>query len=264
MNEHIVNRPFSGFPVSIATGLALETLFTPIQAVVDETRVVENLADLSTYNLYIFNTSTLLRNLVNSLPGKELFLIAKKDIYDALLEEIEFLTNFFASNNLDVKFYTHTYKYVKDNYPDKLRKTTTDKQLYIDSINSYCLDRLRKQDDVTVFHKNISFQKEDRALLFTHVPFDLISYPNFSKLDLLESHTGKIKSRKDWWSKYYPLPGDRDMSFLPFMEYLLTVFGDHVMFTPAPLKERVELFESMKKKGVNPLTTELALSFYRN
>ena len=265
VHEAITNRPMSGFPVSVATGLSLESLFTPIQPVIDETRQVENLPDLSIYNLYIFNTSTLLRNLINSLPAKELLLISKKEIYDTLLEEIEFLTNFFTSNNLHVKFYTHSYKYVKDVYKDKLRKVTTDKQLLIDSINSYCLDRLRKEDDVTLFHKNISYNKEDRALLFTHVPFDLISYSNFTKLDLLESHTGKIKSRKDWWSKYYPLPSDKDMSFLPFMEYLLSVFGDHVMFTPAPLKERIALYEAMQKKpGINPLMSELSLSFMRN
>ena len=264
MHPSLLNRPMSGFPVSIATGLALETLFTPVQEVVDPQREVTNLTDLSTYNLYIFNTSTLLRNILATLPSKELPLISKQDVHAALLEEIEYLTNFFATNDLQVAFYVHSYKYVKDTYKDKLRTSSTDKQLLLDSYHTYSLDQLRKQDDVQLFHKNISYQSSDKALIFTHIPFDLLSYSNFSKLDLLESHTGKIKTRKEWNTKYYPLPGEKDMSFLPFMEYLLSIFGDHVMFSPAPLKERIELYETLKKKSVHPLMSELTLSFLTN
>lgn len=265
MHPTLANRPTSGFPLSIATSLALETLFTPIQDVYDPSREVHNLTDLSTYSLYLFNVATLLRNIIQSVSYQELATIPRNDVRDALLEEIEFLSQFFESNNVPLTFYLHTYTYVKQTYGqgNKLRKSTTDKQLFIDALTTYCLDHVRKQDDVTVFHKDLRFKAEDSVLVFTHVPFDLLSYGNFLRLDLLESHTGLIKTRKDWNTKYFKLPGERDMSFLPFMEYLLTTFGDHVMFTPAPLKERLELYESLKKKHVHPLMSELSLSFMR-
>lgn len=262
MHPLLANRVMSGFPVSIGTGMSLETLFTPIQAVYDDSREVNNLTDLSIYSVYIFNVSTLLRNMINTVKFNELVAIPIPDIYEALLEEIEFLTHHFASAQINIKFYVNTYAFVQNAYKDgdKLRKSTTDKQLYTDSIYTYCLDRIKKQDDVETFTKDVRYNKTDSALLFTHIPFDLLSYGNFVKLDLLESHTGLIKTRKDWNTKYFPIP-NKDMSFLPFMEYLLVTFGDHVMFKPDPLAKRIEVYEAMKKKGVNPLTSEFSLGF---
>lgn len=255
----------SGFPVSIGTGLSLETLFTPVQDVYDTTREVKNLPDLGVYSVYLFNVSTLLRNLINAINYKDLVTIPVPEIHAALLDEIDFLTNHFVSSQINIKFYINNYTFVKNVYKDKdkLRESSTDKQKYTDSIFQYCLDRIKKNDDVEEFSKDIHYDKRDSALIFTHIPFDLLSYGNFVKLDLLESHTGLIKTRKDWNTKYYPIP-NQDMSFLPFMEYLLVTFGDHVMFKPDPISKRNEVYEALKKKGVNPLTTEFSMSFMFN
>lgn len=264
MNELLVNRAMSGFPVSIGTGLALETVFQPTQEVIDESREVIKIKDLSQYTLYVFNLSTLLRNLISTLPSKELFRIPRKDILKTLEDEMDFITGHFDAQSIEVKFYVHTYKFVKDVYKDPkyLRKPNTDQQHLIENIMEYCLEKLKKEDSVSTFNKDITYEKEDSVLLFTHVPFDLLSHGRFMKLDLLESHTGLIKTRKDWWSKYYPIPRE-DMSFVPFHEYSLSVFGDKIMFKPAPLAERKVLLESMRKKGVNPLTSELSMAFLK-
>lgn len=261
MNRVLANRTQSGFPVSIGTSLALESLFKPVQPVYDPTRQIPNVIDVTQYNNFIFNISTLLRNILNSVPSQEVLVLPKKDIYDTLLEEIDWLNNFFLMNELNINFYINNYKYVRNKYKDVLRKASTEKQIYLDSIYSYCLDKLTKEDDVTVFSNDIKYNKEDSALIFTHVPWDLLSYKNFIKLDLLESHTGVLKTRKNWNTKYYKLPGNRDMSFLPFTEYLLaSVFGDNVMFHPASLNTRLEIYELLRKKNVNPLTDEFTLS----
>lgn len=262
MNKILDQRNKSGFPVSIGTGLSLESLFDPIQEVYDEGREVPNKVTLTDYSLFVFNISTLLRNLTNSIKYEELILVSKQDIYNVLLEEIEFLTYYFNENNLFIKFYINNYQFVKDHYDKdgKLRKSTTEKQLFINSIFDYCLNKLKKEDDVDYFSNDIKYSKKDRVLLFTHVPWDLLSYRNFVKLDLLESNTGIVKTRKEFNTKYFKIP-DKDMSFLPFMEYLLVKFGDHVMFHPSPLKERLEIYENMVKKKVHPLMDELSFSF---
>lgn len=261
MNKTLAERPMSGFPISIGSSLSLETLFAPLTEVYDDSRTVPEKANLAEYTLYVFNVSTLLRNLINSIPYMSLIMVPKKDILEALLEEIEFLTNFFASNSLNIKFYINDYSFVKRVYkPEQLRHSTTEKQIFIDGINSYCLDKLRKEDDIDLFTKNIHYSKEDKVLLFTHIPFDLLSYSNFVRLDLLESNTGVIKTRKSWNTKYFKMPHE-DMSFLPFNEYLLSIFGDHVMFIPAPLKKRLEIYESMKKKKVHPLMDVVSFEF---
>lgn len=263
MNEKLASRPMSGFPVSIGTGLALESIFEPIQSVYDESRVAPDRIDLNTYNNYIFNVSTILRNIISSISSGEILMIPKKDILNVLLDEIEWITEFFRSEGLIINFYINNYAFVKSTYDKEgiLRKATTDKQMALDNIVKYCLDYISKQDEVAQFSNSISYNSEDEALIFTHVPWDLLSYGKFIKLDLLESHTGLIKSRKLWNTKYYPIP-KHDMSFLPFMEKLLTTFGDHVMFKPAPIKERIELWSAMKKNpSINPLTSEKNLLF---
>lgn len=250
----------SSFPVSIGTGLSLETLFTPLTESVDPERVVENLPDLSVYTLYIFNVSTLVRNILSTFTFEQIANVPLDSVYEILNDEVEFLKGFFESNNVPIVFYVNSYSYFKKAYPDKLRKPTTDKQRRLDTILTYCLNKAGKELPVQKFDKDIHYGKEHRGLLFTHVPADLLSYGKFTTLDLLESHTGKIKSRKEWNTKYYPIP-NKDMSFLPFMEYLLTTFGDKVMFSPDNLKKREEVYDSLKKKNVNPLTTEGALLF---
>ena len=260
MNPLQNKQSTTSFPVSTPTGLSLETLFTPILPQIDETRTVENLPDLSVYTLYAFNISTLTRNLINSFKYVDIAGVKNKFIYELLEAEIFFLSSFFQENNVPITFYINTYGYFTNAHKDKIRTPTTDQQHRINDITTYCLTEAKKLENVHNFSKDIKFGKEHSVLVFTHIPADLLSYNNFTTLHLLESHTGLIKTRKDWNSKYFPIP-NKDMSFLPFMEYLLITFGDKVMFKPSPLKQRIELYEAMQKKGVTPLTSEFSMSF---
>ena len=79
-------RETSSFPLSVGTGLALETLFTPTQESVDPERIVENLPDLSVYSLYIFNLSTLMRNILNSFKFEQIAPVSNSKLYDILKE----------------------------------------------------------------------------------------------------------------------------------------------------------------------------------
>lgn len=64
--ESIHDRTTSGFPVSISTGLALESIFSPRQAVYDPDRVTPPRVDLSKYQEFWVNTATLFRNMVSA------------------------------------------------------------------------------------------------------------------------------------------------------------------------------------------------------
>lgn len=261
MDILLKNRPMSGFPVSIGTSLALETLFTPTMDVFDPARDVPQRVDPTTYDLYLINISTLVRNLIHSLPWRDLVTVPRKDVVEALLEEIDFLTGFFQAAGLPVKFYWNSYSFALKTYDDKkIRKPTTPQQHQVQQLMDYCTAPIRKQDEVLTFSKDIQVDRQAKCLIMTHVPWDLLSWGNFHKLDLLESHTGKVKSRKDWNTKYFAIK-DKDFSILPFMEYLLTTFGDHILFTPSPLKERLALYETLEKKGVHPLMSELSMGF---
>lgn len=260
MNPILTNRPQSGFPVSIATGLALETIFDPIQEVFDEARQVPDKPPPEAYTDYLINLSTVARNLVNSVPTKELDTVKQTDFVDVFLEEVLYLTTLFQMHGLPVQFYVHSYAYPRHTYKDKIRTATTALQTKQFGIVEACLKGLKHNNDVLHFDKSIRTYKDSSTLILTHMPWDLLSFGNFRKLDLLESHTGTIKTRSTFNTKYFKL-GDKDMSFLPFMEYLLTTFGDHVLFKPSPIKDREQLYSDMIKKRVHPLMTEANFLF---
>ena len=118
-NKLLTERAMSGFPVSIGTSLALESLLDPVQEVIDPNRVVSKVENPSTYSLLVFNTSTLLRNIIQSIPGRDMLTIPFKDFYEVLLEEIDYLQTTLQLAGITSKFYTNNYKYVKDTYGPK-------------------------------------------------------------------------------------------------------------------------------------------------
>ena len=262
-------RSKSGFPLSIGTGLAFESIFEPTIEVFDPERIVPDTKDINEFNVLLVNISTLLRNIIQSLNCDFDTLVKKvgnNEVMDTLLDEINFIELLCGQNNVNVKFYINTYKFVKSVYgktPGKLRIAKTSKQHFINDINEYCLKKLMKEDDVIKFDSYVKLTKEDNCLIFTHIPWDLLAWNKFLNLELLESHTGLIKSRAYWNSKYYQVP-DTDMSFLPFMEYLLTTFGDNVMFSPDSISKRKDVIKQLKIKRVNALSSELTLSFITN
>lgn len=256
VNQILQERPQSGFPVSIATGLALETIFEPTQQVFDETRVVPDRPDPSLYTDYLFNVSTIARNIITSVPYAELAKCSTKDVTHTFLEEIDYLHTLFQMQDKRLHLYVNSYAFARQTYPEKMRKATTQQQIHSFDLVEACVKEAKKQTGMLSFAKDISVGGGSSTLLLSHVPWDLLSYGKFKRLDLLESHTGVIKTRKDWNSKYYRIP-NKDMSFLPFWEYLLATFGDGVMFKPSPMKERLELYEAMLKKKVHPLMTEM-------
>lgn len=257
-NIILQERAQSGFPLSIGTGLALETIMKPTQAVFDDTRVIPDNPDKTQYTDYLINVSTLARNLISSIKSVDLPKCSTRQITETLMEEIDYLKTLFHMQEMRLHLYSHSYAYAHSNYKDKLRVVSTDQQRHNFNLLEACVKAAKQDKTVLSFSKDVSLQDKPSALIITHVPFDLLSYGKFKRLDLLESHTGVIKTRKDWNSKYFKF-GEKDMSFLPFMEFLLVTFGDNVMIKPGPTKEREKLYSDLLKKKVHPLMTEMSL-----
>ena len=118
------------------------------------------------------------------------------------------------------------------------------------------IELLFKDTDENFHYKDlIKPNGRSNALIITHIPYDLLSYVNFNRLDLLESHTGKLKPKHLWNTKYYPV-GDRSMDILPFTRKLLMVFGDKVLIHPSEYKLRSLVLDIAENRKWNPATTE--------
>jgi hypothetical protein len=93
---------------------------------------------------------------------------------------------------------------------------------------------------------------DKNTTLLTHHPTDLLAYYNFPDLRLVESHTGKVKTRKDWYTKLN-LP--KGTVCIPFTKATLSLFGDGSYILGQDIKVRKVLIKIGEKYKWNTLTT---------
>lgn len=260
MLESIHERSTSGFPVSISTGLALESIFKPRQAVYDPERKPPVQVDISQYQEFWVNISTLFRNMVSASSREVVLNHSLEEVVSVIEQEIEVINSLFSheGNNLCKPIY-----YIVDyntvlkglHHSIKLRADGTDAQRAISSLLTRVENTLlRRTDEIITCKPDIKPVKPMNALILTHMSYDLLSYKNFHKLDLLESNTGKLKKKHEWNSKYYPV-GKADMSHLPFIKTLLMIFGDRHLIHPSIFKLRDLIVQTSLKRGWTPFTT---------
>ena len=87
----------------------------------------------------------------------------------------------------------------------------------------------------------------------THQAHDLLSYSKFKRLDLLESHTGKLKKKNLWYTKYN---NGSELGMMPFDRVLIQIFGDSDLFHPMTLQLRNEIIALAKAKHWTFATTK--------
>ncbi len=258
------SRTKSGFPLSIGTGLALETIVFPTLPVYDPERAVPYFDEKDTYNCFYVNVSTLARNVLSSIPSKDTSLVTAENLLRVLKEEIDSIKSIMEESKKAVVFYSNDYTEVFKKYGNSVvvRKPTTEKQIFLNDITEKAIKALVKANDLPVFTGSIRQVNSAHkgALIMTHQTWDLLSYKAFPKLTLLESHTGKLKTRKDWYTKYFAVP-NFDMSIFPLQTKLLLILGDHILISPKPLDMRKTLCEIAIKGGWNSLTTEDKVTF---
>jgi len=244
----IKDRTQSGFPVSIGTGLALETLHEPVMAVYDPTREAPPRVNINEYEFIYFNVRTIFRNIVGSIKSQYQLEIPVADYVKTLQEECEYIDDLLGLEDTEIKMYYSDYKYCQDRYPGKYRIPTTTRQIMLHEYEEKAIKNLVLHYPVIKFSGY--FKPEGSSvLIFTHIPFDLLMYKNYIKFHLLESHTGKIKQPHEFGSKYMKVD-DQDMSLIEFREDLLVRFGDHVMFKPDTVKDRRELYKTVAKNNL--------------
>lgn len=258
---NISDRPVSGFPLSIGTGLAFESLFPPRQKVYDPERPIPEKININNYNQMWINIDTLFRNMIGSLDKALLMNVGPKAVSAAIVDEMDTIESLLQNEGGGVAspiFYVCDYEHALRNLHKGLsmRKDTTPKQLHYKSLKEKTLKELKEfRSDIKFFPDTIKTSGSNLALMLTHIPYDLLSYRMFGRLDLLESNTGKLKKKHQWNTKYYPVPG-QNMAILPFYRFLLLTLGDKVMFQPTMSKLREQIMTCASKRNWTPSTTK--------
>lgn len=242
------------YPVSIATSLSLERLMGIHPGFTGESPYLFT----KTPSIY-FNIQTLARNILNGFEGslEELpenwkqYLVNELITLQALIPKI-------SSDLTQAYFYLPSYRDINKQYPHaKIREINTVKQKLHSSLMNELLTYLLDHQDVLGFniiqtHSGVKGQSE-KALLFTHIPLDLIEAKGFSRIYLLESHTGEIKARDRWHTKLY---NGKELSRIPLTLVTLLLLGDTQMFSPYSPKVKQDLLRLANTYHWNAQTTE--------
>jgi len=250
--------------VSIGTGLLLETLFTPVNGVFDINRKYEKF-DPNMYHKHYFNIYTLCRNILSSLPTEENALLlthnsTPPEMIETVLSEIETIKNMYAETELEPVLFLPNYSEPMKNVKNAKEGSNT-KKAYTQAIGVKVSNGLSKLvgkgmpiDVVSKTHKIPTTVKP--SLITTHLALDLLNNSNVNQngLHLLESHTGRLLTRKGFFKKYNHTQATTS-PHLPMVEVLLYLFGDGELIPTAQHKIKKEAMLFAEKGGINPFTT---------
>lgn len=252
MSVTIANREKGAFPISIGTSLAIEGAIGQHPDQPPHTNAL--LANKQVW----FNLFTLFRNLYQSLKAEDQKAATVVDIYPALVEDIlgcQTTVSQESGGKCEAVFYLNDYSTLPKKYPHaKLRQPSTENQQIYQAIEEATLLRLLRNPPVEIERFQTSIQGHfGKALMVTHYSFDLFARYSFAELNLLESHTGKIKPPSQWNSK---LTGKReDTDHLPFLMLTLQVYGDGQQFMSLPGGLRSAILKVAKARQWTSVTT---------
>lgn len=265
--QTLAERTTSAFPCSIGTSLALESIFNGTQQAYDPEREIPQHININDYEEFWINLATLFRNIIGSLPKNAMLHLFPKDIATTIYEEVELITGLVKDSNSNTKlvFYACDYSAIQHKYANKhvaLRTDNTEGQKFYSKLLGDTLKVVFKTPHDTNLIKSFKAKLEPigkpKALIITHCAYDLTSSKNFKDLHLIESHSGKLKTKAQWYTKY---SDGKDLVMIPFLECLLPVFGDNEIFRSMGYKVKKEIIELAKEKQWTSVTTKEKVLF---
>ena len=262
-NELFKEKETSSFPVAIGTGLALESMFDPVIDPYDPDREIANKIELKDYKYHIWNIYTIIRNLLHSVDEKDkISLITDKNFTKELNQEIDTLVNLYNNTDLTVVIFIPDYDKVMDSFNKHKVSEFTKPMVELLAVRDY-LKNYTPDGLINTITGGFNIPRmEGNILLTTHLTVDLLNQHN--KITLLESNTGKVKSKYEWYTKYHPI-GKRDLDTIPMVEEVLYILGDHNMVIPAPLTTRLELYRvAIDRRWTSKTTREKIVADLRS
>lgn len=259
------SRMVGALPLSIATSIALEHLF----GITSEANPEPKPKSIQNYREFWINLKTLYRNLHGALDKESSKIVLPNELATTLREEMEMISSLVNEYSLGVTrviYYVSNYEGLDKKFKSaQIRTDVTENQKAYSSLMRLTLDKLLKEVsnndnlEVRLFLLKIRpTNNNTKTLILTHIAYDLVSHTNFGSLTLVESHTGAIKDRDKWYTKYYD---GKELSMIPFIEALLPVFGDNEFFKPLSKQARMDILEIANKYHWSAVTTREKLLY---
>lgn len=223
----IYRRELGAAPMSIGTSLAFEGYYR-FGEYADEKPHRYGLD-----NFWI-NLRTLFRNAYGAFNKQDRLNLGPDVFKDAMVEDlmvINSIVNQYSNHLVSVEYYLCSFKSFEKTFPKGLYKElNTPNQQFDQNMEDATIELFKKgmgelpfEFTLKEFDTKIRGNNK-RVAILTHYPVDLLGWESFSRLYLLESHTGKIKDRTQWYTK---LTGGKRYQRIPFNSLTLQVFGDN-------------------------------------
>lgn len=181
--------------------------------------------------LYV-NLRTLYRNFVQSYSAADRTKLNEQQFLEDYLNEVaefERLVLEQSSNRVKPYFYYPTYKSVPRYLPHtELKEYNPDG---FDLVEQHLWEYVKRHGLMTPFNYEVIDtelpQVNEPITLISSFVVDLLSANRFPKVVLLESFTGKLKKREEWYTKINVYRGKKANDIkVPFNKFTIQVFGD--------------------------------------
>lgn len=250
----LAEREKGQVPISIGTALAVEGA---LGIYPDRP---QSPAPILKYKQVWFNLFTLFRNLMGSLTAEQQRAVIPAELVDPLVEDMLGAAHAIeeaTKGRVEPIFYLNDYQSLPRAFPRALLKLpSTPAQAEYATLEQATLRRLMSGKPPLTF-RSYGLKIDGRhpaSLIVTHFAVDLLSRYSFEKLDLLESHSGKIKAPSQWNTKL-GLPKEGGEA-IPFNELTLQIFGDRTtQIKPQDLKLRRAIIDLAQQHHWSSVTT---------
>ena len=210
-------RTQGALPFPIGTSLAFETYLEPINMPYDAERVVPKPPEpLTEAQVIHINVGTLVRNLIGSIDDT----YVASEAIKMIVSDMEILKEYisFTTFDTEVRFFVTKLspKVLIPQVKERLRRHTAART--VTNIKRYnaVMKMVSSLSTVKIHVETDGVEGNGkRGVIFTSYPVDMLKYNSFSKVYLLSSHTGLVKSRDSLYELYVKLPR-LDMSIFPF------------------------------------------------
>lgn len=217
---------------SVGTHLALEAIFfKEIKEKFDPERKIQPVK-INEYKYHIWNIYTIVRNLLQAIQHKnKAEVLMDKHFAKVLAREVENIASMYMFDTecqplLFFPNYGMIYKGMNKNKKDGFTKVYEEHMMVKDILTKFKSSGMLKS---TNDGKGYRLPKlEGKVLLTSNLAVDLC---NTTPVDLLESHTGVVKKKYEWGTKYHSL-GENKLGNIPFLERLLYILGDKTIIKP--------------------------------
>lgn len=204
------------------------------------------------YKYHIYNIYTIVRNIVGCYKKatEVTQILADGNFSNLLATEIQTIAKLYSGHTCKpVLFYPdYTPLYKAYNMHKENIETATYKQHM--AMRSFLANYNNKNKIDAINKKGYLIPKEyagHNTLLTTHIGLDLFNKGDFK---LLESHTGALKSRSEFPTKYRTF-GQTNFKNIPWCEELYFLLGDHCFVKTSPIKAKKNIVDMFNKLHVN-------------